>query len=62
LLTTDETKKTALYADAQEQIWKDAPWAFLTTIKLLSAQSKKLSGFVVMPDGSFLFKDVDLTP
>ncbi len=60
LMTTDKAEKTKLYDDAQEQIWKDAPWAFLTTIKLLSVHSKKLSGFYVMPDGSFQFSDVDL--
>jgi glutathione transport system substrate-binding protein len=60
LLTTDDAKKTALYADAQERIWKDAPWAFLTTMELLSAQNKNLTGFYVMPDGSFNFTNVDL--
>lgn len=62
LLTTDDAKKQALYDTAQDQIWKDAPWAFLTTIKLLSVHSKKLTGFNVMPDGSFQFQDVDLNP
>ncbi len=62
LLTTDEAEKTKLYASAQDQIWNDAPWAFLTTIKLLSVHSKKLTGFNVMPDGSFQFTDVDLKP
>lgn len=60
LLTTDDAKKTALYNDAQNRIWKDAPWAFLVTTRLLSAQSKKLHGFYVMPDGSFNFTDVSL--
>lgn len=62
LLTTDNEKKTELYADAQNRIWKDAPWAFLDTMKLLSAQSTKLHGFYVMPDGSFQFKEVSLQP
>ncbi|NYT35371.1 glutathione ABC transporter substrate-binding protein GsiB [Allopusillimonas soli] len=62
LLTTDDAEKTKLYADAQDRIWKDAPWAFLVTMKLLSAQSKNLTGFNVMPDGSFQYKDVDLKP
>ena len=38
----------------------DAPWAFLVTEQLLSASSKKLSGFYVMPDASFNFDEVDL--
>lgn len=62
LLTTDKDEKTKLYDSAQDQIWNDAPWAFLTTIKLLSVHNKKLSGFYVMPDGSFQFSDVDLKP
>lgn len=62
LLTTDDAKKTQIYADAQNQIWKDAPWAFLVTTRLLSAQSKQLHGFYVMPDGSFQYKDVSLQP
>ena len=60
LKTTDSAEKTRLYTDAQQRIWKDAPWAFLVTEKLLSAHSKNLSGFYVMPDASFHFDDVDL--
>ena len=60
LLTTDAAKQQQLYADAQQRIWKDAPWIFLTTDRTLAAESKKLSGFYVMPDGSFNFSDVDL--
>ncbi|SHH66890.1 glutathione ABC transporter substrate-binding protein GsiB [Pollutimonas bauzanensis] len=62
LLTTDTAEKTRLYDSAQDQIWHDAPWAFLTTAQLLSANSKKLSGLYVMPDGSFQFSEVDLKP
>lgn len=60
LKTTDEDEKTKLYAAAQEQIWKDAPWAFLVTVELVSAHSKKVSGFNVMPDGSFEFQELDI--
>lgn len=60
LLTTDEAKKTELYNQAQDQVWADAPWAFLVTTKLVSAKNKKLEGFYVMPDGSFNFKEIDL--
>lgn len=62
LNTTDSKQKAALYADAQKRIWADAPWAFLVTEQLLSANSKKLTGFYVMPDASFNFDDVDLQP
>ena len=60
LKTTDPAEKTRLDTDAQQRIWKDAPWAFLVTEQLLSAHGKNLSGFYVMPDASFHFEDVDL--
>ncbi|HEV2219501.1 MAG TPA: ABC transporter substrate-binding protein, partial [Casimicrobiaceae bacterium] len=60
LATTDKAQKAKLYRDAQERIWKDAPWAPLVTEQLLSAHSRNLSGVYVMPDASFNFTDVDL--
>ncbi|QRX82025.1 glutathione ABC transporter substrate-binding protein GsiB [Glaciimonas sp. PAMC28666] len=60
LTTTDRVQKTALYKDAQTEIWKDAPWAFLVTEKLLYARSKNLKGMYVMPDGSFNFDEIEL--
>lgn len=60
LNTTSAAEKTKLYTDAQQRIWKDAPWAFLATEQLLSARSKNLSGFYVMPDASFNFEEVEL--
>jgi glutathione transport system substrate-binding protein len=60
LNTTDPKEKTRLYTDAQQRIWKDAPWAFLVTEQLLSAHARNLSGFHVMPDASFNFDEADL--
>ncbi|AOZ08965.1 glutathione ABC transporter substrate-binding protein GsiB [Cupriavidus malaysiensis] len=60
LRTTDRGEKARLYKDAQERIWKDAPWAFLVTEKVLFARAKRLSGAYVMPDGSFNFDDIDI--
>jgi len=62
LATTDKTQKAKFYRDAQEQIWKDAPWAPLVVEKLLSAHNKKLTGVYTMPDASFNFTDIDLKP
>jgi glutathione transport system substrate-binding protein len=59
-LVTDKAEKAKLYRDAQEEIWKDAPWAFLVTERLLSANNRKLSGVYVMPDASFAFEEADL--
>ncbi|WP_431223059.1 glutathione ABC transporter substrate-binding protein GsiB [Serratia sp. L9] len=60
LATTDRAQKQALYKDAQDRIWADAPWIFLVTERLLSANNKQLSGFYVMPDTSFSFDNADL--
>ena len=60
LIVTDRDEKAKIYKEVQEQIWNDAPWAFLVTEKLLSATNKKLSGMHVMPDASFFFEEIDL--
>ncbi len=60
LVTTDPAAKGKIYADAQKRIWDDAPWAFLVTEKLLSVRARNLTGFYVIPDGSFNFDDVEL--
>ena len=58
--TTDRAEKTKLYTEVQEEIWKDAPWAFLVTEKLLYATNKKLTGMYVMPDANYFFENIDL--
>jgi glutathione transport system substrate-binding protein len=60
LLTTDHAEKARLYGDAQKQVWKDAPWAFLATSQLVSVRARNLQGFYVMPDGSFNFDEIEL--
>jgi glutathione transport system substrate-binding protein len=60
LSSTDRKEKAAFYKKAQELVWKDAPWAFLLTEKLVYAHSKKLSGAYVMPDGSLHLDNIDL--
>lgn len=59
---TDRNEKIKVYKEVQEEIWKDAPWAFLVTEKLLYATNKNLSGVYVMPDASYYFEDIDLKP
>ena len=60
LVTTSSAEKARLYADAQQRIWKDAPWAFLVTEQLLSVRARNLTGFYVIPDGSFNFDEAEL--
>lgn len=60
LNTTDRAEKTRLYTEIQNEVWKDAPWVFLVTEKLLYATSKNLKGMYVMPDGSYFFEQIEL--
>jgi glutathione transport system substrate-binding protein len=60
LATTDPREKAAAYREAQEQIWRDAPWAFLVTETLLYARSRNLSGVHVLPDTAFEFAEAEL--
>jgi len=58
LRSVDEQQKTELYQKAQEQVWNDAPWATLTTDKLVYGTSKRISGVYVMPDGNVDISDI----
>lgn len=60
LTVSNREEKTALYKEAQETIWKDAPWAFLVTANNVYVRSKNLSGVYVEPDTSLWFGDIDL--
>ena len=60
LTVTDRDQKASFYKEAQTEIWKDAPWAFLVTEKVLYARSKNLKGIYVMPDASFNFEEMEL--
>jgi glutathione transport system substrate-binding protein len=60
LQTNDTAEKTKLYKDAQGIIWKESPWIPLVVEKLVSAHSKNLTGFYIMPDTGFSFDEADL--
>lgn len=60
LKTTDRDQKAKLYQEVQDRIWNDRPWIPLVVEQLLSANTKSLSGFYVMPDTSFNFDEADL--
>jgi glutathione transport system substrate-binding protein len=60
LASADAAKRKLAYEEAQKQIWKDAPWIFLSVDRLLAAQSKKLSGVHYIPDGGLLAEDAAL--
>ena len=60
LKTSDDGEKARLYKDAQQIIWKESPWVPLVVEKLVSAHSKNLTGFYIMPDTGFSFDEADL--
>ena len=60
LKTNSAQEKTRLYKDAQDTIWKESPWVPLVVEKLVSAHSKTLTGFYIMPDTGFSFDNADL--
>lgn len=60
LKTSNREEKSRLYKEAQDLIWRDQPWAPLVVEKLVSAKSKSLDGFYMMPDTSFDFTEADL--
>ena len=59
--SSDRVKKAQIYKQAQEIIFKDAPWAFLVTTKVAYARAKNLKGIYQMPDNSFFFENVEFT-
>lgn len=60
LTTADPAKRTAAYDDAQEVVWKEAPWLFLVSDDNIAAKSKKVSGIYVLPDGQMLTEEAAL--
>ena len=60
LETRDDTERARLYADAQDIIWREAPWAFLVTSDILFVKNRRLSGVYVQPDTGLYFNDIDI--
>lgn len=60
LATTDRDEKAKIYGEAQEMLWKDAPWVFLVVDQNISARSDKLEGFYTLKDGGFNFINAEL--
>lgn len=60
LKTTNEQEKAQRYKQAQDTIWQASPWVPLVVEKLVSAHTKNLTGFYVMPDAGFSFDYADL--
>ena len=58
--TTKAGEKTKIYKEAQEIIFKDAPWVFLVNTQQVYVRAKNLAGIYLMPDGSMNFDDIEL--
>lgn len=60
LQTSDQAERMRLYKNVQDKIWHDHPWVPLVVEKLISAKSKSLTGFYLMPDTAFEFEEADM--
>ncbi|WP_342513116.1 glutathione ABC transporter substrate-binding protein [Sporosarcina sp. FSL K6-1522] len=60
LQTADSDKRAAAYKEAQEIIWKDAPWVNLTTGKTMAGKKNYLDGVYLLPDGSLSVTDIEI--
>lgn len=59
LASADLDKRAAAYADAQKQIWQDAPVIFLGSPDNLVGKVKNLSGVYMLADGSLVFDQAE---
>lgn len=60
LATADPEKRSAAYAKAQEVIWKDAPWAFLSVDDTIAGKKNYLEGIYLLPDGSLSVENLEI--
>ena len=61
LKSTDDKELASLYKTAQEQVWKDAPWAPLVVQQNVYAQSKRLTGVFMQPDGNINSTEISVS-
>ncbi len=55
----DVSKRAALYADAIQVIWDDAPWLFLYSEVQVTAIRKNVSNFIVHPSERMIVRTTD---
>lgn len=60
LQTADSEKRKAAYAEMQEIIWKDAPWAYLIVEDTMAGKKNYLEGVFLLPDGSMNAKAAEI--
>lgn len=57
---SDAEEQKSVYADIQEQIYKDAPWVFLAVDQIVSGKKNYLEGVRVYPDGSINVREAEI--
>ncbi|MEC2159671.1 glutathione ABC transporter substrate-binding protein [Virgibacillus halodenitrificans] len=60
LATGDPAAREKAYADAQEKIWEDAPWAFLVVDDTIFGKKNYLEGIYLLPDGSLSLENMKI--
>lgn len=60
LATADPEKRNDAYAKAQEVIWNDAPWAFLSVDDTIAGKKNYLEGIYLLPDGSLSVENLEI--
>ncbi|MEK4484449.1 glutathione ABC transporter substrate-binding protein [Psychrobacillus sp. FSL H8-0484] len=60
LQTADSEKRAEAYKVAQEKIWKDAPWVFLSADNTMAGKKNYLKGVYLLPDGSLSVTDIEI--
>jgi glutathione transport system substrate-binding protein len=60
LATADPEKRNAAYGKAQEVIWNDAPWAFLSVDDTIAGKKNYLEGIYLLPDGSLSVENLEI--
>lgn len=60
-IEVDPVKRGEIYKELQEIVWEDAPWLFLGSDILLSAQRTTTEGIYMMPGGGIRFIQASTT-
>lgn len=60
LATGDPSEREQAYADVQEIIWEEAPWAFLTVDDTIFGKKNYLEGIYLLPDGSLSVENLEI--
>lgn len=60
LQTGDAAEREEAYAKAQEIIWEETPWAFLSVDETIFGKKNYLEGVYLLPDGSLSVDDIEI--